>query len=67
MLFRSDAAHYFDPENTEDMATKILEVISDKNLSKSLVKKGYKQAAKYSWKKTAEQTLEVYKRVLEKE
>ena len=62
-----DAAHYFDPENTEDMATKILEVISDKNLSKSLVKKGYKQAAKYSWKKTAEQTLEVYKRVLEKE
>ena len=62
-----DAAHYFDPKNSEDMAAKILEVISDKNLRESLIKKGYKQAARYSWKKTAEQTLEVYKRVLEKE
>ena len=62
-----DAAHYFDPENSEDIAAKILEVISDKNLRESLIKKGFKQAAKYSWKKTAEQTLEVYKRVLEKE
>lgn len=62
-----DSAHYFDPEDTKDIATKILDVISNKKLRESLIKKGYKQAAKYSWKKTAQQTLEVYKRVLEKD
>ena len=62
-----DAAHYFDPTNIEDMAEKISEVLSDKKLRDNLIKKGYKQAAKYSWQKTAQQTLDVYKKVLEKD
>jgi len=60
-----DAAHYFDPTNTDDMAKKILEVLTNKVLRASLIKKGTQQANKYSWQRMAEQTLEVYKQALQ--
>ena len=59
-----DAVHYFDPLNIVDMATKINEVLTDKKLRETLIKKGYIQGEKYSWKRMAEQTLEVYKKSL---
>lgn len=59
-----DAAHYFDPEDIEDMAKKISEVVGDKKLQKQLAEKGNKQLKKYSWKKMAEQTLGVYQRLI---
>lgn len=59
-----DAAHYFDPLDVQDMAAKIAEVIDNKQLQEELRKKGKAQAGKYSWKRMAEQTLAVYKRVL---
>lgn len=59
-----DAAVYFDPNSADDMAKKISLVLQDKNLRKDLIEKGYKQAAKYSWRRMAEQTLEVYNSVL---
>lgn len=55
-----DGALYFDPSNIDDMADKISQIISDKKLRDNLISKGYKQAKKYSWKRMAEQTLEVY-------
>jgi glycosyltransferase involved in cell wall biosynthesis len=58
------AAHYFDPLDTADMAAKISEVLSDGALREKLTKTGKAQAAKYSWAKTAGQTLEVYEKVL---
>ncbi len=59
-----DAAHYFDPYDASDMAAKIEAVLSDGSLREKLIKAGREQAAKYSWQKTAEQTLDVYKHVL---
>lgn len=59
-----DAAHYFDPLDVNDMATKIAEVLGDDKLRSQLVAKGAKQAAKYSWKRMAEQTLAVFKKAL---
>ncbi len=59
-----EAAHYFDPKNVNDMAKKIDEVLSDEKLRSDFVIKGYRQVKKYSWAKTAEQTLEVYKKAL---
>lgn len=59
-----DAAHYFDPLDTQAMADAINEVLTDQALRKSLIKKGKAQAGKYSWQSTAEQTLEVYKKAL---
>jgi len=59
-----DAAVYFDPNNPEDMASKITSVITSQKLKKSLVQKGHAQAAKFSWRRMAEQTAEVYHSVL---
>jgi glycosyltransferase involved in cell wall biosynthesis len=60
-----DAAHYFDPTDVNDMASKIDEVLSNPELRKNLVKRGKAQVKKYSWKRMAQQTLDVYKKVLE--
>ncbi len=59
-----DAAHYFDPNSTEDITAKISEVLKSSSLRTELTRKGHIQANKYSWNKTAEQTLELYKAVL---
>lgn len=59
-----EAAEYFDPLSVEDMAKAIEKVISSDSLRKSLITKGKHQANKYSWAKMAEQTLEIYKEVL---
>ena len=59
-----DAAHYFDPLDTNDMAAKISEVLDNEELRGQLVAKGKAQAGKYSWQRMAEQTLAVYKSVL---
>jgi len=58
------AAHYFDPLSVDDMATKISEVLDDSKLRAKLITAGHKQAAKYSWRHMAEQTLEVYRAAL---
>ena len=55
-----DAAHYFDPLNTDDMARAIDEVLSDEGLRNSLIAEGYKQIAKYSWERMAKQTYSIY-------
>jgi glycosyltransferase involved in cell wall biosynthesis len=59
-----DAAHYFDPLDVGNIARKIAEVLDDKTLRSNLIQKGRVQAAKYSWRRTAQQTLAVYEKVL---
>lgn len=59
-----DAAVYFNPNNPQEMAEKILRVLSNPKLKRDLIAKGHTQAAKYSWRRMAEQTLEVYKKTL---
>ncbi len=59
-----NAAHYFNPIDTKDMATKISEVISNEVLTKQLVNTGHLQVARYSWQAMAEQTYEIYSKVL---
>jgi glycosyltransferase involved in cell wall biosynthesis len=59
-----DAAEYFDPDDTEDMARAIGRVLSDDSLRKQLIKKGEKVSASYSWQRMAEETLAVYETAL---
>ncbi len=59
-----DAAHYFDPLDTDDMVRGINDVLAKPELRKKLVANGTKQVGKYSWKRMAEQTLAVYNSVL---
>jgi len=59
-----DAATYFDPTSVEDISRAVEEVLTNKKLVDDLRARGKKQAAKFSWQRTAEQTLEIYKKVL---
>jgi glycosyltransferase involved in cell wall biosynthesis len=59
-----DAPLYFDPYDEKDMAKAIERVLSDEVLREKLVKKGIEQAKRYSWIKTAEETLKIYKELL---
>lgn len=59
-----NAAHYFNPTDTEDMSQKINEVLQSEALRKKLIENGSKQIKKYSWGKMAKETLAVYKKVL---
>ena len=54
-----DAALYFDPENADEISKAIEKVISDDKLRKEMREKGYLQVKKFSWEKTASQTLSV--------
>lgn len=59
-----DAAEYFNPLEPFEIASAVARVIDDSKHASKLRQLGRLQAAKYSWKRTAEQTLDVYKQVL---
>lgn len=59
-----DAAYFTDPESVESIKDSIESVVSNKKLQKILSEKGIAQAKKFSWKKTADQTVSVYKEIL---
>ncbi|MFO0920808.1 MAG: glycosyltransferase family 1 protein [Candidatus Saccharimonadales bacterium] len=54
------AAEYFNPLDTEDMAAKISKVINGQKTKETLVAAGHRQLKKYSWKKMASETLDIY-------
>lgn len=60
-----EAAEYFEPLDVQDMTKAINKVLGSDKRRKELIGLGRKQAAKYSWQRMAEQTLDVYKQVLE--
>jgi len=55
-----DAAAYFDPLNVSDMAEKISQVVHDEVLRWVLISRGLERVKKYSWRKMAEETLDLY-------
>jgi glycosyltransferase involved in cell wall biosynthesis len=54
-----DAGLYVNPLDTEELAEAIEAVAGDSQLSQSLREKGLQRAPQFSWKKTAEETLEI--------
>ncbi len=60
-----EAAEYFDPKDSTDMANVIERVITDEDLRTTMIAHGHKQVAKYSWEKMARETHEIYMKVLE--
>lgn len=56
-----DAAEYFDPRSPKDLADKAAELLDDAERRAEMVRLGKEQVKKFSWKKMAQQTLEVYK------
>lgn len=58
-----DAAVTFDPYDPADMAAALERILTDYSLRQDVIDKGLKMASAFSWKKTAEETLAVYKEV----
>lgn len=58
-----DAADVVDATDESILAHAIERLLSDDKLSKKLSEKGLKRAKLFSWKKTAHQTLEVYREI----
>ncbi len=59
----SDAVYYVEAYSQESIANGIKKVFFSKKLQDELSQKGKRQAMSFSWKKTAEQTVEVYKHI----
>lgn len=55
-----EAAIYVDPQSNRSIAEGMLHLQGDPALRKSLIQKGFEQLKKFSWKKTAQETCEVY-------
>jgi glycosyltransferase involved in cell wall biosynthesis len=55
-----DAAYYFNPRDSDDIARAIKDVLSNPQLRESMIVKGYEQVKKYSWQHMAEQTHAIY-------
>jgi len=58
------AALLVDPEDEEALAAAIRQVLKEPELAERLSQKGLKRAASFSWKKAAQETMEVYRKVL---
>ena len=52
-----------DPYDTDALAQAMRQVLTDDKLRDDMVRKGLEQSERFSWEKTAEQTLEVYNKV----
>lgn len=62
-----DAAVYFDPYSVDDIKSKLLEAVEMKNSEKEkFIELGAERATKFSWRKMAEKTLQVYLSVNQK-
>jgi glycosyltransferase involved in cell wall biosynthesis len=59
-----DAARYCDPDDVRSIAAALGEVAADEQLRGRLVSRGRERAAGFSWRRTAEQTLGVYREAL---
>jgi glycosyltransferase involved in cell wall biosynthesis len=59
-----DSVLYFNPGKIEDIAEAMGKMFLDTGYREFLSEKGKQQAKKFSWKKTAEQTYELYKEII---
>lgn len=53
---------YFDPKKSDELINQIKKIQNNPKLRQKLIQQGIKQVKKYSWKNTAKQTLNVYKK-----
>ncbi|MGB2963492.1 MAG: glycosyltransferase family 1 protein [Anaerolineales bacterium] len=59
-----DAAFYVDPYNEDEIAGAMLEIVKNKKLAESLSNRGSIWVKNFSWKKVAQDTVELYKGIL---
>jgi glycosyltransferase involved in cell wall biosynthesis len=57
-----DAVLYFDPARADSIADAIIRILTDAQLAQGLAAAGLERQRQFSWRRAAEQTLEVYER-----
>lgn len=57
-----DCALYFDSDNIESIAQVIEQIVTDDRTKEKLVESGLERAKRFSWKKTAEETVDIIKK-----
>ena len=60
-----DASLFCSTDDYEEISIKIEQVLSDDQLKNEMVDKGFQQARKFTWEKTAETVLSSYKELLQ--
>jgi len=61
-----DAAYYVNPYDINDIANGIDKVLTDENLRRDLIEKGFENVKRFSWEKSAKQMIKVFNEVLNK-
>ena len=59
-----DAALYANPHVPGELAEQIWRVVNSPSLRENLIERGHAQAARFSWRRTAEETLKAYRSLL---
>lgn len=59
------AASYFEPGESADLASKVIEVYGDPERRLVMVQAGYRQRGRFSWDECARQTAQVYRKCME--
>jgi glycosyltransferase involved in cell wall biosynthesis len=62
-----DAAEYFDPENREELVSWLRRFAADDHLKSKLRDKGFERVKAFSWDATAEQTIAIYRSLVDKQ
>jgi glycosyltransferase involved in cell wall biosynthesis len=61
-----ESAYFFDGKNINSIVQAMEKIINDDALRQDLIARGYAQTKKYSWKKMAQETQVIYKRLAPK-
>jgi glycosyltransferase involved in cell wall biosynthesis len=59
-----DAVLYFNPERIDEIATAVSRLLTDPALARELIAKGTRQQERFTWERTAEETLAAYERAM---
>ncbi|NWF37942.1 glycosyltransferase family 4 protein [Mariprofundus sp. NF] len=60
-----DAARLFDPDDVDELRTSIEEVVSSSELSDELIQRGRERIRCFSWDRTASESMDVYRELLQ--
>jgi glycosyltransferase involved in cell wall biosynthesis len=58
-----DAGILFDPNSPEELTIALEQVLSDSEIRSNIIKKGYKNIERFSWRQCAENTFNIYQEV----
>ncbi|MFC1756469.1 glycosyltransferase family 4 protein [Patescibacteria group bacterium] len=59
-----EAALYFNPQRLDDLSEKAYNILIGKNMRQNLVDLGSRRISFFSWRRTAEKMLEIYKKLI---